>query len=165
MSRLKQGHRLIGAISVLVLGLSALSARAETVTKLFESTTLVTGTNMNLTELNLSSPGKLLIELDDLNWPGLLGTLSFSLTDATHVLQTFTVSGADKGLWSFDVSSPATLYGVIFAKPSATAKAGMYYAKVGYQTPLAAPVPLPAAAWFLISGIAGFAALRPKQKL
>jgi hypothetical protein len=138
---------------------------AETVTqKLFESTTLVTGTSMNLTELNLTAAGTLVIELDDLKWPSALDALSFSLTDTTHVLRTFTAnSAATNNTWTFDVTGPGTFYGSIFAKPSATAKAGLYYTNISYQS--TSTVPLPAAAWFLISGLAGLAAFRPTHKL
>jgi hypothetical protein len=164
MKLFKIGTPAIVCLVALLSGGLSVSAQAETVTqKLFESTTLVTATSMNLTEFNLSAPGTLSIELKDLNWPGLLQTLSFSLTDATHVLQTFTATGTASNTWTFNVSAPGMLYGSIFAKPSPTAKAGMYYANISYQS--VSPVPLPAAAWLLIAGIAGLAAFRPKQQL
>lgn len=165
MNLLRKGPGAPGIVAALFLGCLSASAQAETVTdNLFVSTTLATGTSMTLTELNLATPGKLVIELDDLKWPALLDSLSFSLTDATHVLQTFTASKTEaKNTWTFDVNAAGTFYGSIFAKPSATSKAGMYYANISYQS--VAPVPLPAAAWFLISGIAGLAAFKPKQKL
>jgi hypothetical protein len=154
----------IGALAGLLLGGVSISAHAETVTQtLFASTTLVTGVNMNKSDLNLTTPGTLTIELDDLNWPAMLDTLSFSLTDTQHVLKTFIASKTDlKNTWTFDVNTAGTLYGVFFAQPSASAKAGMYYANISYSN--VAPVPLPAAAWFLMSGIAGLAAFKPKQK-
>lgn len=165
MNLLNMSDRMRDVLATILLGCLSVSAHAETVTqKLFESTTLVTGTSMNLTEFNLTAPGTLLIELDDLKWPSALEKLSFSVTDATHVLKTFTADGAaTKNTWTFDVTGPGTFYGSIFAKPSAAAKAGLYYANVSYQT--VSTVPLPAAAWFMISGIAGLAAFRPKHKL
>lgn len=165
MNLLKMRGRLQGALATLLLGCLSVSAQAETVTqKLFESTTLVTGTSMNLTEFDFTTPGTLVIELDDLKWPSALDVLSFSLTDATHVLKTFTAdSTATKNIWTFDVAGPGTFYGGIFAKPSAATKAGLYYANISYQS--VSTVPLPMAAWFMISGIAGLAAFRPKHKL
>lgn len=164
MKQLKKGRVAAGAAAALLLGCLSTSVQAEAVTeKLFESTVLVTAsTSMNLTDLNLSSPGKLTISLNDLAWPALLDTLSFSLTDATHVLQTFAATGPTN-TWTFNVSAPGTYYGTIFAKPSAAARAGMYHATYSYES--VAPVPLPAAAWLLFSGIAGLAAFKPKQKL
>lgn len=161
--KIKKGKAVSGLLSVLLLGCLSVSARAATVTQqLFESTTLVTGSSMSLTDLELTSPGTLVIKMKDLAWPGLLNTLSFTLTDATHALQTFSLGGATSGTWSYEVTAPGTLYAAVFAKPSSTLKAGMYYVDVSYQT---TPVPLPAAAWLLISGIAGLAAFRPKQNL
>lgn len=165
MRNVNKSGRRAGLIATLLFGCMSLSAHAETVTtELFKSTTLVTGTSLNLTEFNLTTPGTLVIKLDDLKWPSVvLSTLSFSLTDATHVLNTYKLTGgATSGTWTFDVTTPGTLYGAIFAKPAA-GQAGMYYANVSYQSVSA--VPLPAAAWFLISGIAGLAAFKPKQKL
>ncbi len=148
----------------LVLGVLATSAHAEMVTDtLFESTTLVTGTSLTLTELNLTTPGKLIIDLDDLGWPTLLSTLSFCISDATHVLQSYVLSDTASGSWSFDVQAAGTLYATIFAKPDAAAKAGMYHVEVGFEH--GSPVPLPAAVWFLLSGLAGLTAFRPKHKL
>jgi hypothetical protein len=165
MYQVKRGRVASGVVATLFIGCLSASAQAEVVTqKLYESTTLVTGTSMNLTELNLTAPGKLVIELDDLKWPGMLDTLSFYLTDATHILQPFTASKTvANNTWTFDVGTAGTFYGSIFAKPTTTSKAGMYYANISYQS--TSPVPLPAAAWFLISGIAGLAAFKPKQKL
>jgi hypothetical protein len=139
------------------------TASATASSELYKSTTLVTGTSMTVAELAVVGPGTLTIELKDMNWPGLLDTLSFSLTDSVHALQTYTLGGAASRIWTYSISAPSTLYAAIFAKPSSTSKAGMYYANVSYQS--VPPVPLPAAAWFLISGLASVAAFRPKQKL
>lgn len=155
------GRHLLAAL--LLFGLS-MSARAEMVTeKLFESTTLVTGTSLNLTELALSSAGTLIVELTDMKWPDLLGTLSFSLAEAGHVLEAHAMNGAEHAVWNIDIQDPTTLYAAVFAKPAAAIQAGMYNVKISYQS--LPPVPLPAAAWFLISGLAGLVAFRPKQKL
>ncbi len=161
---IKNRNRRAGWLAAMLTGCVAMSpAQAEMVTQqLFETTTLMTGTNINVAEFNLTTPGTLVIELKDLQWPALLNTLSFSLTDATHVLQKFTANGGAVNTWTFDVSAPGTFYGAIYAKP-APASAGLYYANVSYQS--VSPVPPPAAAWFLISGIAGLVAFRPKHKL
>lgn len=156
--------RCAGWMAALLVSWVSLPVQADVVTEpLFETTTLVTGKNINLAEFNLSTPGTLLIELKDLQWPALLDILSFSLTDATQTFQKFTANGAATNTWTFDVAVPGTYYGSIFARPSASAQAGLYYANVSYKSISA--VPLPAAAWFLISGIAGMVAFIPKQKL
>lgn len=134
-------------------------AQAEVITEtLYQSTTLVTGSSMSIAVLNLDTPGKLTVSLTDLEWPSdLLACLSFTLTDAKSVLGI----GSGSGSWDFEIESATTLYAIFYAAPSAIAKAGMYYADVSYTS--VAPVPLPAAFWFLVSGIAGLFAMRPKQ--
>jgi hypothetical protein len=87
-----------------------------------------------------------------------LNALSFTLFDATHVVGIKTA-----GEWAFDITSPSTFFASIFAAPGLT-KAGLYNVQINFQS-AAAPVPLPAAGWFLLSGLAGLAAIRPKQKL
>jgi hypothetical protein len=147
----------IGAL----LASATMAAQAETITTtLFQSTTMVTSANINLTELDLSTPGTLSVSLTDLKWPSALNALSFTLFDATHVLNP-TVQG---GL-TFNITSAGTFFASIFAAPTSSAKAGLYNVQINFQTSAAAPVPLPAAGWFLLSGIAGLAAIRPKQKL
>lgn len=147
------------AVGVLLAG-GAMTAHAETVaTTLFQSTTMVTSANINLTELDLTTPGTLSVSLTDLDWPSALNALSFTLFDATHVVGT-----QGSGTWTFDIASPSTLFASVFAAPDSSAKAGLYNVQISYLA-TAAPVPLPATAWFLLSGVAGLAALRPKQKL
>ncbi|MGD9843622.1 MAG: VPLPA-CTERM sorting domain-containing protein [Steroidobacteraceae bacterium] len=155
----------IGVIAALIIG-SMSTAQAETVTtELFHSTTLVTASSLNGTELSLAMPGTLTFKLEDLKWPGLLDTLSFVLTDNTSVLKTYKFDvGSTSGSWTYNVTSPQTLYAAVFAKPATTSQAGMYYANISYET-AASPVPLPAALWLLISGLGGLIAFRPKLQL
>jgi len=163
---LKQhSRRLIAAMSLLGLTLSmAGTAHADTVgmgTKLYESTTLVTQAHIDLQTLNLSGASTLTVKLTDLKWPDLLGSLSFTLFDATHVLGTYVLGGASN---TFNVDSAGTYYASIFSAPGAGKAGGLYNAQV-YFAPSVPAVPLPAAGWLLFSGIAGLAAIRPKHKL
>lgn len=165
MKLLTKNLRAQGVAAALLLSMTGTVTHAATVTQpLLESTTLVTGTTLTLTEFNLAAPGSLLIELNDLKWPAAFESLSFSLSDATHIFQTFTANNvAGTNSWTFDINTAGTFYGAIFAKPTTSSKAGMYYANVSYNS--VSPVPLPAAAWLLLSGIAGLAAVRPQHKL
>ena len=157
--------------AALLLGLLCCTARADVLgTKLYESTPLITGSSMTVTELDLGSSGVLTVKLTDMKFPDLLKTLSFTLTTATsvyeptHVLDT---TVATSGSWSINIAAPVTLYAAIFALPQTGAGkigAGMYDAQISFVAG-AAPVPLPAAGWFLLSGIVGLAAFRPTQKL
>ncbi len=152
----------------MMLGVAMVGPRAHAATLqqlddglLFETTSLVTRTTISTIELDIAAPGTLTFSLTDLNWPGLLDSLSFCLTDATHSLGKLVLGDQTQASWVYEVTAPGTLYATLFAKPDALAKAGMYHATVTYQS----AVPLPAAIWFLLSGMAGLAAFRPKQKL
>ena len=156
-------QQMLGAVLALGIGSAAQAEMAST--KLFESTSLVTAANINLKQLDLSGSGQLTVKLTDLKWPDMLGTLSFTLFDATHVLGSYALGSSSlSGSMSFNVATAGTYYASIFAAPGSGKKGGLYDAQVSFG-PAAAPVPLPAAGWFLFSGIAGLAALRPKQKL
>lgn len=149
----------MAALGVLLACGAVTAVNAETLpgTMLFHTTTMVTGANINLTQLDLATPGTLYVSLSDLKWPNALNALSFTLFDASQIVGTRTA-----GDWTFDITSPSTFFASIFAAPG-LAKAGLYNVQINFQS--AAPVPLPAAGWFLLSGLAGLAALRPKQKL
>jgi hypothetical protein len=109
-------------------------------------------------ELGLSAPGRWTITVTDLAWPQALQSLSFALTDNNGVLASRNSAGA---LW-FDVVTPTTLFATVFATPNALIGAGLYHINIDF-TSAVAPVPLPAAAWLLLSGLCGIVALRRKH--
>lgn len=163
----RHGKQITGLALLLAAGwfMTTTSAHADMVgTKLFESTTLVTQPNIDLQTLNISGAGTLTVNLTDLKWPDLLGTLSFTLFDATHVIGSYTLSNALNGTDGFQINTAGTYYASIFAAPATGKAGGLYDAQIYFQK-FAAPVSLPAAGWLLISGIAGLASFRPKQKL
>lgn len=145
--------------ALLVCG-AATAVQAETLPGniLFQSSTMVTSANINLTELDITTPGTLYVSLSDVKWPSALNALSFTLFNSSEIIGTKLA-----GNWTFDIASPSTFFASIFASPG-SATAGLYNVQINFQSAVA-PVPLPAAAWLLLSGIAGLAAVRPKQKL
>ena len=154
-----------------LLGMAALldttASHADTVgTKVYESTTLVTHSQIDLQTLSLNGAGTVTVKFADLQWPDLLGSLSFTLFDVTHTIGTFSLDSSKltTGSGVFHVDSAGTYYASIFAAPGAGKSGGLYNAQV-YFSSAAPPVPLPAAGWLLLSGIAGIVAFRPKQKL
>jgi len=153
------------AIAVAAAGLLLSSAaHADMVgNKLYDSTMLVTQSHIDLQTLNITGAGTLSVKLTDLKWPDLLGTLSFTVFDATHVLGSYSLDNslATSGIGTFNVNTAGTYYASIFATPATGKSGGLYNAQIYFQT--TAPVPLPAAAWLMISGLACFAAVRPKQ--
>jgi hypothetical protein len=152
----------VAALSMLAIG----SVHAETLgTKLYESTTLVTAPHIDLQALNISGAGTVTVKLTDMKWPDLLGTLSFTLFDATHTIGSYSLSpGALTGTQGYTVNAAGTYYASIFAAPASGKMGGLFNAQI-YFGPAAAPVPLPASGWLMMCGIAALAAIRPKQKL
>jgi len=163
IKRMEKRMRLtVTAVGAAML-MSSFAAHADTLgTKLYESTLLVTQPNIDLQTLNIAGAGTVSVKLTDLKWPDLLGTLSFTLFDATHVIGSYSLASASTtGLGSFNVDTAGTYYASLFASPAAGKAGGLYNAQIYFQS--TAPVPLPAAAWLMISGLACFAAFRPKQ--
>lgn len=147
---------LVGLLALVGLAAEAVAG------PIYESTNLVTGTSMNLTEIVLPSQGTLTVTMKDVQWPALLSTLSFNLVSPSGVIGSNSMNGATEKVWQFGINAPTTLYASIFAAP-AVAMAGMYSVKLDFTA--GPPVPLPAAGWMLISGIAGLLAFGPRQKL
>lgn len=88
--------------------------------------------------------GTVTVTLTDLAWPGLMTSLSFAASTSTSLLAQLT----EPGSVTFGVGAGsyfATVYGV--ADPNFGS--GLYSLTLRY-----APVPLPAAAWLLLSGLA-----------
>ncbi len=155
MNLLKANGRVYGVFTALLLGVVSTSTHATTVKPDFESIISDTRSGMSRTEFNVS-------ESDDRKWRSLLNTLDFSFADVTKVQLVITTSkSAGKDTWIFDMTPPGIAYANIFDKPWAKGKAGMHHENI--DCPPVAPVPLPAAAWLFMSGIAGLAAFRSKR--
>lgn len=151
------------AVLIAAAAVVANHAEADVVgIKMYEATTLVTQPQIDLQPLTLSNAGTVTINFTDMKWPDLLGSLSFTLFDATHVIGSYSLpAGSTTGTGVFDVNAAGNYYASIFASPAAGQVGGLYNAKIYFQT--LAPVPLPAAGWLMLSGIAGLAAIRPKH--
>jgi hypothetical protein len=120
---------------------------------------LVTQVTTSTTNMALVAPGRMTIALTDLSFPALFSALSFTLTTATQTLQTFALNGASSGTWYYDVATPDTLSGIVFARPDAVAGFGMYNLDVRYSYEETAPVPLPAGLLPLLAALGGMLGL------
>jgi hypothetical protein len=127
--------------------------------KLLISTSLVTAPTLTTSRLDLQSAGTLYVSLSDLKWPEVAKALSFSLSSPTQVIAPTSNSG---GLLAYDVTGPMTLFASVYAAPTATVGGALYHLSVRFASS-APPVPLPAAVWLLLSGLAGLGALGTRQ--
>jgi hypothetical protein len=128
----------------------------------YSSLVLVRGGTLTSATMMTASAGTVTVKLSDLTFTQALSALSFSLSDPTAQLHA--TSGA--GVWSWDVSAPTLLYATVYAVAGTAKNIGLYALDVSFtptQLPDQVPVPLPAAGWMLLSGIASLLTSRRKH--
>ena len=120
------------------------------------ATQFVYGTNLSVSALSLSGPGTLTVKLADIAWPEALSSLSLLVTDLNGIWQRW--EGQDLLI---DIEGPTRLFAAVFASSSGATMPGLYQLRADFAA--AAPVPLPAAVWLLLSAVGGLAAFKRKR--
>lgn len=123
------------------------------------STQLVWGTSLSVNALAATSRGQVTVRLADIGWPQQLDSLSLLVTDLNGLWHKVDGGTGANGL-TFDLNGPANLFVAVFAKSQSKWDPGLYNLQASFS-----PVPLPAAAWLLLSGLGGLAAFRRKRRL
>lgn len=118
----------------------------------FSSTQFVWGNALNINALSLSGAGTVTVNLTDLGFPTALDTLKLLVTDLDGIWQSLDGTGS----LLIDVSGPTKLFAAVFARSTGDSL-GLYNINASF-----APVPLPAAAWLLLSGLGGLGLFRRK---
>ena len=121
-------------------------ARADSIYQ----TTLVAGSASTVDSITAQTGGSVTIDLQSLNWPTPLSSLSFSLTSASSMLGSWNGTGLATDVATFSVA-PGTYYAHIIATANASSALdmGLYSVALTF-TPA---VPLPATGWMLLTGL------------
>jgi hypothetical protein len=130
---------------------------------LIAQTTLVSGTESTVDSFVAPSAGTVTVDLQSLNWPASLDSLSFSATSASQVLASWSATGLASDVATFDVGA-GTYFAHIMATAGGVLDMGIYSLTMTFA-PNAPSVPLPSSGWMLLTGmfvLAGLArAMRP----
>lgn len=127
----------------------ALAATANADTVLLEQSGLISGQQSFVFEMNAPGAGTMTVRLSNLAWPERLSSLSFAASTATGVLQSL----SEPGVLTFAIDGPGAYYAHVAGTAQGALDLGLYSLNISFDA-LASPVPLPGAAWLLLSGIA-----------
>ncbi|HTC52171.1 MAG TPA: hypothetical protein VK700_09570 [Steroidobacteraceae bacterium] len=147
--------------AALALAAALLGNTAAHAGQIFSDSHLIQGTSVISSvsyAFNVSGPGVLTVDLDDLTWPTKLTDLSFTATTSSTVIGQLNGAGQE----SFDLTSGGTIYAYVTGEATNAATGpnygvGLYTLAVGF-TP--APVPLPASVALLLAALLGLALLQ-----
>jgi hypothetical protein len=121
------------------------------------STQLVWGTSLTVNSLAATGAGSVTVRLTDIQWPQALQSVSVLVTDLDGIWRKIDGPTDPNGL-IFNLNGAANLFVAVFARSQDKYSPGVYHLQASF-----APVPLPAAAWLLLSGLGGLAAFRRKH--
>lgn len=150
-------RRVAAAIALTAL-LGSTAARAD---QIFSDSHLIQGTSVISSvgyTFNVSGPGVLTVDLDDLTWPRQLTGLTFTATTSSKVIGQLNGAGQE----SFDLTAGGTIYAYVTGEATNPATGpnygvGLYTLAVGFMP---APVPLPASIALLLAALLALALLQ-----
>jgi hypothetical protein len=159
--------RLAAGLALLLAVLVAPAAQADSVAPasaepgsimLPELSGLISGRQSIATPIVIPVAGTLTITLSDLAWPEALQSLSFSLTDTHSVLAQL----VSPGVLTVDISTPGQYFGFVYGAAQGALNLGLYSVSLSL-TPSVPQVPVPAAAWLLLSGCGALFSFRRRR--
>jgi len=162
-SRLKSAFALVALAC-----LATPFARADTTLPsgpftVLEHTQLVGGSFSSALDFLVPAAGKVTVVLSDLVWPDTLSSLHFAATSATSLFGSLDAPGT----FSFDVNKPGHYFAIISGETKGALDLGLYTLKMEWSALSGSSdpaVPLPAAGWLLVSGVAGLMGLARRRR-
>jgi hypothetical protein len=104
---------------------------------LVSQTSLVSGTQSSVQEFTVTTPGTLTVNLQNLDWPDPLSSLSFMATTGTSVLADFSVQTSDPYTMTI---GPGTYFANTTGSAGGPLDLGLYSLSISF-TPNAVPLP------------------------
>lgn len=144
-----------------VAGLFAVpDARADTI--VLQKTAMVSGTQSFAYSFQAPSAGTFSVQLNNLEWPERLASLSFAATTATGVLDT---RAGNNGLLTFTVGSAGNYFAHVAGTAQGALNLGLYSLRISFLAN-GGPgvVPLPAGLPLLLFGFAAAAGVLRRRK-
>jgi hypothetical protein len=117
---------------------------------LYEGAGWIRGQQSGMESFNVTGPGTLTVELTNVAWPMLLGSLNATISSPQ-----FGLLGPEMGAGtqSFQVAAGGEIFAQWFGNAQGPMDSGVYTMKIEF-TPSVAAVPLPTSIALLISGLA-----------
>jgi hypothetical protein len=150
--RLRGGPRFkVGLLAPLALACLSAAPHARADSILLAQTTLISGSTSTVDSFTTATAGKVTVSLQSLAWPTPLSALSFSATSADKVISSWSGTGLDSELATFEVGA-GTYFAHIMATATGAMDMGLYSLMMTFS-PNAPTVPLPASGWLLLTGM------------
>jgi hypothetical protein len=158
MSKFQNALRRTAAALSIALVLGAVAASPAQASQIFAGSQLIEGTSVVSSvsySFNVSGPGVLTVNLEDMQWPTSLSDLTFTATTPSSVIGL--MDGA--GQASFNVTGGGTIYAYVTGEATAPTTGmdygiGLYSINVGFT-----PVSLPPSVLLLLAALLGLGLL------
>jgi hypothetical protein len=151
-TKVQRISRSIGFLAVVVLTGLSQSPHARADSMLLATTDMVAGSAADTFSFNAPSSGTVTAQLTSVPWPVPLSSLSFSATDASNVLASWSGTPSASSapyVDTFQVGS-GTYYAHVNAAATGSLDLGLYSLLLTFKP---SAVPLPASDWTLLGGV------------